>query len=230
MSNRVGYRRVARLQFLLQVLQLIATLAIAFLISFQEFTVAFLISVVLVGLYILTQYFGSILSSYKRPNLNELLFMCLQSVFPTQKTSNYRINVWVEKPRHWVIKLIKKSEELLQIKFSYNMHHTDQLLELKIGQGATGKAFQNMYTVKVDLTDFTHEDFGLSDQQKQMIWKLMKSIISIPIPLREEQKVIGVLTIDSSLEFEEAKFHELEVEEKLMKYADLIGKLLLSYI
>jgi hypothetical protein len=223
----------------MQLIQVIIPLILAFTITWGYYDISLILSVVIFIIFPMNYYTQQHLQSLRFPEIEELLPLCLKSVVPRKDIGAYRINIFVPKRTSLISKLInlrKSRLRTLKILKAHNMDHPDSLLELEylpeknVFQGAAGQAYSEKSIVRVNLTEHTHGDFGLRPEQIKCIWRSMKSICSIPIPHFEERKILGVLTIDSSLEFDQTPLSDEKSDDILASFASILGKTLVKFL
>jgi hypothetical protein len=153
---------------------------------------------------------------YKQPSwdINEMLEFMVKTIWGSDQASRFRSNVMLYEPK----------SKKLQIKYSYNMMgHNDRFLSLNPEQGCAGKAFKDEKAFWVDLTTCAHENY-LVDSTR--VWNPMKSVMSVPI--FKDEKVVGVLNIDSNMELPQVFMEEGKIDEKILNsataYSDLVAR------
>lgn len=100
----------------------------------------------------------------------------------------------------------------------------DRKLCIKSNQGCAGEAFRTKRQMVVDLTQETHEQYGINPKD---VWSDMNSVMSFPIFEDEEHiEVIGVLNVDSNFDVKTAGFFNTNVIRVVSIYSDWISELL----
>jgi transcriptional regulator with GAF, ATPase, and Fis domain len=153
---------------------------------------------------------------YKRPawKIENMLELMVKSLWGSDQASHFRSNIMI----------YDSKTKKLHIKHSYNMMGaTDRNLILEPDRGCAGKAFKGENAFWVDLTQVTHENY-LVDSKR--VWSNMKSVMSVPIYF--EDKVIGVLNIDSDIELKKAFLLDNRKDSKVLNvaraYSDLVAE------
>lgn len=134
-------------------------------------------------------------------------------------------SLWGEEAHHFRsnVMIFDSKTKRLQIQYSCHMQGAiDRNLSLDPKQGCAGKAFSSNLPYVVDLTTATHNQYNIDPTK---VWKSMKSVMSVPICDDEHNEhVIGVLSIDSDLDYNTVKFREDKVLNTANTYADFIGE------
>ena len=160
--------------------------------------------------------FVFVYSDYKQPSwrIEDLLELMVKSLWGSEQSSHFRSNVM----------LYNSKTRKLQIRYRYNMMGAiDRNLALEPDRGCAGKAFKDENAFWVDLTRASHESY-LVDSKR--VWSDMKSVMSVPICL--DDKVVGVLNIDSNLELNRVFLLDDGENNKVLSiaraYSDLVAE------
>lgn len=138
----------------------------------------------------------------------------------TNESGNYRASIIIP----------DGNNDVLTIKHHYNMRfHGDRFIKLKPAVGCAGKAFLEKTPMIADIQKHGHEFYGLDAEQKKIVWKDMKAIISHPLfdsINTRQQKIIGIFNIDTSKELEQSGFVDAKVQEAIRNYSTLLSSIL----
>jgi hypothetical protein len=122
----------------------------------------------------------------------------------------YRANIMLLDPR----------ENLLKITVHYNMDtHVDKTISLPPHMGCVGTALQK------DFEQLYDTRWGSWSINPDIVWKGLKSIISMPIHDRNGAR-LGVLNIDSNRLIEQSGFYDDYFKDAMRLATDIIGKFL----
>lgn len=122
-----------------------------------------------------------------------------------------------------------KNSNLLSIKYHKGIYGVERTVTLEPGQGCAGIAYQEERVVSADIVKYGHDKFGLGPGMASKIPSTMKSIISVPLVDlidTESPRIRGVLSLTTSLSFDESGFNNPDVQEKLIALSDTLSRLL----
>jgi hypothetical protein len=145
-------------------------------------------------------------------NINHMLELMLTSLWG-KDAHHFRSNVMI----------FNSKTKKLYIKYSCHMQGAvDRSMSIDPSQGCAGEAYRTNNPVVVDLTTADHSQYRIDPTR---VWKLMKSVMSVPICDDENHEhVIGALNIDGDVDCDTAGYFDDKVLNTANDYADLIGE------
>lgn len=180
------------------------------------------------GITIMHWRFQSTIRRNALRDLEEKLSAVILELFP-EGNPNVRANVFT-----------KKARKRLKILCSVNMDgDPDKEMELKIGQGCTGVAFENAEkspagfrwtpVIAKELDDSTNYGrWGMSPSQIEKT-SLVRWIISTPVLRSSDAKVIGVYCIDGLEKAPDDFFEDKDLPQICANWSIVFAKLLEDY-
>jgi hypothetical protein len=176
------------------------------------------IHLVLIGVMAVAQFALVYNDTQRQPRLNieGLIELMTKSLIRPEDLHHFRANVAIYNAR----------SKTLRVGYTFNMMgHVDRRLELSVDQGCAGKSFLTRLPVWADLTLVKHEEYLVNAAR---VWKLMRSVLSVPIMRKNKTDSIGVLSVDSDLTMTESELNSETIIYAVNAYADVIGTLLES--
>lgn len=171
-------------------------------------------------------YFGKNIGLSRKHAVTEFLEVACLKVKEEVKTINgkdvthLRSNIFIP---------TFQDSKQLRLMYSYGMDQdSDDRLIIEVGSGAAGLCFQTGRPVICDLEKARivfESEWKLNKYQQALVRKDLKSLISLPIRLKEDSPVIAVLSFDSTNDLLE---EFLEVEDSIKCLANLSYKTLVA--